>query len=184
MKTDGKTFVLASLFVCLLPGVGLSQQTQQKSGTTDTSLGDIARQQKALKAKEAKPTKVFTNDNMPSAAGTGFEVNPKVDDVASADKGSGKHDEAYFRAQLSHLQGQLQTHQRELDVLQQKLGQNQTQYYSDPNKTLQQEYSRSDINKKTDEINAKKQQIADDQKAIDDLHDQLRHEGGDPAWLR
>ena len=69
-------------------------------------------------------------------------------------------------------------------MLQQKLGQNQTQYYPDPNKTLQQEYSREDINKLTADIDAKKQQIADDEKAIEDLHDQLRHEGGDPSWLR
>jgi hypothetical protein len=69
-------------------------------------------------------------------------------------------------------------------VLQQKLGQNQVQYYNDPNKSLQQQYSRDDINKLTTDIDAKKQQVADDNKAIDDLRDQLRHEGGDPGWLR
>ena len=47
-----------------------------------------------------------------------------------------------------------------------------------------QQYSRDDIDKLTADIDAKKQQIADDEKAIDDLHDQLRHEGGDPGWLR
>jgi len=68
--------------------------------------------------------------------------------------------------------------------LQQKLGQNQNQYYADPNKSLLQQYSRNDINKFTDEIDAKKQQVADDENAIDNLRDQLRHEGGDPGWLR
>jgi SMC interacting uncharacterized protein involved in chromosome segregation len=47
-----------------------------------------------------------------------------------------------------------------------------------------QQYSRGDIDKFTADIEAKKQQIAKDEKAIDDLHDQLRQEGGDPGWLR
>jgi hypothetical protein len=50
--------------------------------------------------------------------------------------------------------------------------------------SLLQQYSRDDINKFTTDIDAKKQQIADDEKAIEDLRDQLRHEGGDPSWLR
>jgi len=58
------------------------------------------------------------------------------------------------------------------------------QYYNDPSKSLMQQYSREDINKLTSDIDAKKQEIADDNKAIDDLHDQLRHDGGDPGWLR
>ena len=69
-------------------------------------------------------------------------------------------------------------------MLQQKLGQNQMQYYNDPNKSLLQQYSRDDINKFTADIDAKKQQVADDEKAIEDLHEQLRREGGDPGWLR
>jgi parvulin-like peptidyl-prolyl isomerase len=85
---------------------------------------------------------------------------------------------------MSTLQGNLDTHKRELDVLQQKLSQNQVQYYPDPNKTLQQLYSREDINKLTADIDAKKRQISDDEKAIEDLRDQLRRDGGDPAWLR
>jgi SMC interacting uncharacterized protein involved in chromosome segregation len=85
---------------------------------------------------------------------------------------------------MSTLQGQLDTHKRELDVLQQKVGQNNMQYYPNPQDSLMQQYTRDDINKLNSDIAAKKKQIDDDQKAIDDLHDQLRQEGGDPAWLR
>jgi uncharacterized coiled-coil protein SlyX len=85
---------------------------------------------------------------------------------------------------MSELRAQLDLHQRQLNVLQQKLGQSQTQFYADPNKTLQQEYSRSDITKLNQDIQKKQQEIADDQKAMDDLRDQLRREGGDPGWLR
>jgi len=185
MKTGLQKLVFAGLLACLSPGVGISQQ---KSASANVPLGDVARELKAQKPKEAKPGKVFTNDNLPSSGvGTGFGANladKKTTVEAAAGDDSGSHGEEYFRSKLSHLESQLETHNRELNVLQQKLGLNQTQYYPDPNKTLQQEYTRGDINKYTDEINQKKQQIADDEKSIEDLHDQLRREGGDPAWLR
>jgi len=47
-----------------------------------------------------------------------------------------------------------------------------------------QEYNRSDINQLKQEIDKKKQEIAADDKAIQDLQDQLRKEGGPPGWLR
>ena len=133
---------------------------------------------------------IITNDNIEASkneAGTSRIASSEKAPAESTPKTqeSGQvHDEKYFRSRLSTLQDQLETHKRELAVLQQKLGQNEMQYYPDPNKALTQQYSRSDIDKLTADIDAKKQQIADDQKAIDDLHDQLRREGGDPGWLR
>ena len=82
------------------------------------------------------------------------------------------------------MKSRLEEHQRELDVLTQKLGQNKMQYYDDPNKSLQQQYSREDVDKLKSGIDAKQQQVDADNKAIDDLRDQLRHENGDPGWLR
>lgn len=67
--------------------------------------------------------------------------------------------------------------QRELGVL-------NMQYYSDPVKAMQQEYSRDDINKKTAEIDAKKKGIDADEQAISDAEDDLRKAGGDPGWAR
>ena len=58
------------------------------------------------------------------------------------------------------------------------------QYFPDPNKTLQQEYSRSDINKTNDAIAQKKQEIMADQQAMQDLEAQLGREGHPPGWLR
>lgn len=161
---------------------------QEKPSSSDASLGDIARQLKAQKAKEPKPAKVFTNDNLPGAADdvTKLEANPPAKGESGA-KGSAApetHDAAYYRSHLSKLQDQLANDKRELDVLQQKLSQSQIQYYPDPNKALQQQYSREDIKKLTEDVDDRKQNIADDEKAIDDLHDQLRREGGDPGWLR
>jgi cell division protein FtsL len=42
----------------------------------------------------------------------------------------------------------------------------------------------SDVNKLRDDIDKKKQQIADDDKAISDLEHQCQEEGCPPGWLR
>jgi hypothetical protein len=187
MRISVKSFVLGLVLVCLAAGVGYAQQN---SDANDTSLGDIARALKAKKAKEPKPVKVFTNDNInaPKDGGTGSstksaEKSPAAPSPAPAAPAA-SHDEKYYRTQMSTLQQQLEVHQRELNVLQQKLGQNQMQYYPDPQQSLQQQYTRDDVNKLTADIDAKKQQVANDEKAMEDLRDQLRHEGGDPGWLR
>ncbi len=186
MRNDLRVYVLGFVFICLAAGSGSAQQS---SGPNDTSLGNIARQLNAQKAKAPKPVKVITNDTISTEAKEPSALAPpakgKSSTGAAPEEPPAKaHDAEYYRSQMSTLQGNLDTHKRELDVLQQKLGQNQMQYYSDPNKSLQQQYSREDVNKLTDEINAKKQQVADDEKAIEDLRDQLRREGGDPGWLR
>jgi len=163
-----------------------------------TSLGDIARQLKAQRAKAAKkPAKVYSNDNLPKhqpgdgvsvaagiSEGTEFQPAPPSEGTPASEAPSGAHDEKYFRTKMAELRERLETHQRQLAVLQQKQSQGQLQYYPDPNKTLQQEFSRSDVNKAADEVAKMQQQIADDEKAIEDLRDQLRREGGEPGWLR
>jgi len=188
MRIRVNVWLLGLVIFCLAAAAGYAQD---KSDPNSTSLGDIARQLKAQKAKEPKPVRVITNDNLPapknaesgsSAASQGKTTsdNPPKDSGGAAKA----HDEAYFRSAFSKLQDQLDTHKRELDVLQQKLGQNDMQYYPNPQDSLMQQHTRDDINKLTASIDAKKQQIADDEKAIDDLREQLRREGGDPNWLR
>ena len=188
MRVSRKILVLGLVLTSLW---AVGAYAQDKSDTSSTSLGDLARQVKAQKAKEPKPAKVFTNDNLtpPKQSGFNSDVNTwgKNSSTAGAEGTGGaaqRHDEKYFRERMSTLQGQLDTHKRELDVLQQKVGQNNMQYYPNPQDSLMQQYTRDDINKLNSDIAAKKKQIDDDQKAIDDLHDQLRQEGGDPAWLR
>ncbi len=184
--------LLASEAVCAYAQQKSDSGSSSSTSTTATtpagtpSLGDLARKMKADKPKDSKPAKVFTNDNIPkgnvsevSSSSGGSDAAPST----PATNGS-VHDEKYYRAQMSKLQGQLDTDQRELDVMQQKLGQGNMQYYSNPQTELMQEYSRSDINKLNADISAKKDQIAKDQQAIDDLREQLRRDGGDPGWLR
>lgn len=184
--------LLASEAVCAYAQQKSDSGSSSSTSTTATtpaatpSLGDLARKMKADKPKDSKPAKVFTNDNIPKGNVSEVSSSSGGSDAASSTSATtgSVHDEKYYRAQMSKLQGQLDTDQRELDVMQQKLGQGNMQYYSNPQTALMQEYSRSDINKLNDDISAKKDQIAKDQQAIDDLRDQLRREGGDPGWLR
>ena len=187
MNTIAKSLVMGCVMVSL---AAVSAMGQQKTSTTDTSLGDLARQLNAQKASGPKPLKVFTNDNLvsPEDEAAAFNSSSKDKKPATTAPEAPKaqaHDETYYRSQLRSLKDKLDTDQRELDVLQQKLGQNQMQQYgNDPNKSLTQQYSREDINKLTADIDAKKQVVDDDNQAIEDQRNQLRQEGGDPGWLR
>lgn len=181
-----KIWLLAALFACV--DVSLLARPQQS-----TPLGDFARQLKAERAKETKqPTKVFTNDSLPSrlpeaspTAASGMA--PSSQTTAKPEVGGSglpADVENSFRKRFSELRTRLETDQRELSVLQQKLAQNQMQYYPDPNKALNQEFSRSDVNRLTNDVQAKKDQVAADQKAIEDLQDDYRRQGGDPGFVR
>ena len=172
----------------------------QSTDDRTPSLGTLARQLRADRADAAKKAvKVFTNDSLPprppgegltAAAGISSspaepaQVQPGDSSAAKRPSDREDHGEKYYREEKAKINAAMEIHQRELAVLQQKSSQNDMQYYPDPNKTLQQELSRSDINKLNDQIEKKKQQIAAGEKALDDLRDQLRREGGDPGWLR
>jgi hypothetical protein len=174
----------AVLLSVLAGAVCLAGATAQNSQTE--SLGDLARKFREERAKAGtKPVKVYTNDNIPKNVEIGVAPMPLIETPTPKKAVGGEvHDEAYYRKAKQEILDRKQVHERELEVLQQKLGQNQIQYYPDPNKALQQQYSRSDINKLTEDIDKKKAEIDADDKALSDLQDQLRREGGEPGWLR
>jgi hypothetical protein len=177
------------LFVCGLAPCVLAQGSP--------SVAELARQHREnrLKMMQAHSVRVWNNDNIPRqpagrgpTAAAGMSAAPIAPEPASslesASPGSAVHDEAYFRTEMKKLRERLELHQRQLAVLQQKAAQGQLQYFPDPNKTLQEEFSRSEINKRNDEIAEKQKEIAEDEKAIQDLQDLLRREGHPPGWLR
>jgi len=191
------------LTVALVFGLGTGIAPAQNS-TSSVPLGDLARQLKAQRAKSGEKSKVFTNDDLatlspsttakeaksgekPAKKTSGNEAGKESEKAPPAETGEQTHGEKYYRERMSKLQDRLQIDQRELSVLEQKLGQNQMQYYPDLNKGLLQESgptALSDIHKLQDQIAKKKAEIAADQEAIDDLREQLRREGGDAGWLR
>ncbi|HLW78117.1 MAG TPA: hypothetical protein VKU44_00825 [Terriglobia bacterium] len=165
---------------------------EPEAAISQPSLGEVARRLKAERVQAGlKPVKVFTNDNLPSGPGgvsvigtapsSAAQGQPLVEALGTA---GSAHGEAYYARRAAKLRGNLDLHQRELWVLQQKLNLAGPQYYPDPNRALAEQYSRSEINKLNQEIDEKKQQLDDDQKAIDDLRAALQREGGDIGWLR
>jgi chromosome segregation ATPase len=93
-------------------------------------------------------------------------------------------EEAKWREKFATLRHKVEQDQQNLGLLQRELGELNTQFYGDPNKQLQQQLSRSDIDAKTAEIDKAKDQLASDQKAVDDAQDDLRASGGDSGWGR
>ena len=72
--------------------------------------------------------------------------------------------------------------ERELDILQRESEKAQVQYYSDPQKALQEQNSRKDINEKNTKIDQKKLELANLKQQLSDMEDELRKAGGDPGW--
>ena len=175
--------VLLAVLLILTRGLVQASGPSQQPSTQEPSLGEKARQLKAQQAQQKKPAKVFTNDDIPAGLG-GISVIGHGASTATPEGSAAEHNEHYFRKTMSELQAKLELDQRQLAVLQQQLALNQLQYYPDPLKTLHQEYSRSDIHKLQEEIEAKQQDIKSDEDAISDLRTQLQREGGDPGWLR
>jgi hypothetical protein len=165
---------------------------------TVPSLGEVARQLKAEREKEKQqPVAVFTNDNLPTRGSLGIasvkveentkqKAKTKGKSVAQA-AASEEHGEKYFRSEADKIRSRMEFHQRQLAVLKQQLGLARMQYYPDPQKTLEQESTpafQTDVDKLRTKIADAERAIADDQKAMEDLQQELRREGGDPGWIR
>jgi len=170
----------------------LQEQTQKQSqGTQQDSVAEAARKARQ-KAKTATPAKkTYTNDSVSnlrvdeisvvgSAANAAKDSAP--DQAKPAAKTEEKKDEAYWRKRFAELRSRLALAEREVDVAQRELNLLQTQYYADPNRQLQQQLTRNDINAKTAKVDEKKQEVAELTQAIEDLKDELRHAGGEPGW--
>src|ERR1700723_515967 len=155
-----------------------------------------AREQRKDQAS-AKPARVFTNDNIPTQGGvSAVGVAPAADNADGAgaaaagtaapasDKPAAAAGESAWRERFAHLRKKLEQDQADLELMQRELGVLDVQYYNDPVKSMQQGYSRSDINEKTDKIEAKKKTIEADQQAITDAEEELQRAGGDPGWAR
>jgi hypothetical protein len=163
-----------------------------ESAPQQDSLADAARKARGQK-KESKTPKVFTNDNIPTSGGisTVGTAAPAGEPGATADAGAAAKkeaksggDEKAWRDKFARLRSKLDQDKADVDVMQRELGVLNVQYYNDPVKAMQQGLTRDDINKKTADIEAKKQAIIADQQAIDDAEDDLRKAGGDAGWSR
>lgn len=164
------------------PAQSQAQAQSPANPPAQVSLGEIARKARAEHAENpSKAGKVYTNADLPSGPGGVTVVAPSAAPTSPAS--AAKHGPAYFASRMAELQQNLAIHQRELAVLQQKLGQNMVQYYGNPNTELRQQYSRSDIDRITAAVDQKKQQVEADQNAIADLQQEVQAAGGSSDWL-
>ncbi len=155
----------------------------------------VAAARKAREAKKNAPKAklVFTNDNIPTAPGSAPSVAAPVAAPAepaakaaaepSAEEEK-KKEEAEWRTKFAEARARLAAAEKELDILQRELNLNRQQYYSDPNKTLREEFTRNEVFKGKVDIDAKKLEVAQLRAALAALEDDLRRAGGPPAWSR
>ena len=180
-----------------------SQQSTSQEGSVDP-VAEAARKAREQKKAEPKPKKVFTNDDLSSAAPApaanaaaatasgNAEAKENAEGAANGDKdaaadksaGANKNGEEAWRKRFREARDKLAQAEQELDILQREAQKSQVQYYTDPQKALSEQYSRKEISDKDTKIDAKKQEIAQMKQHIADLEDELRKSGGDPGWAR
>jgi hypothetical protein len=163
------------------------------------SLAAAARKAREAKKDQAQAApRVFDNDTIPKQGGVSAvgptdnaSSNAATDGTTSSSAPAsgaaaslGPNDEKAWRERFARLRHKLQQDQDALDIMQRELGVLDVQYYNDPNKAMQQNLTRSDINAKTAKIDAGKQQVEADKQAISDAEDELRRAGGDIGWSR
>ena len=187
--------ILSALAFCALPSLALAQSDSQSSGDP---VADAARRSREAKQNAAKPKKVYTEDDLsrpkPAPPATATEAAPglqpanaPVTATPAATTSSADEDaktEASWRARFKDQRDKIARAEKELDILQRETQKAQLQYYPDPQKAMNEQYTRKDINEKEAKIEAKRQEIVTLKQGLTDLEDALRKAGGDPGWSR
>jgi hypothetical protein len=187
------------LGLSLTPCVVLAQQDQSSTGDP---VADAARKAREQKKIASRPKKVFTDDDVapkPAAdvpAPSNVSPNPDKSDngVAQgttsvskngeAEKKEDPNSESAWRKRFAAQRRKIADAEEALGVLQREAEKADLQYYSDPQKAMNQQFTRQEINEKNDKIAAKKKEIADLKQQLNDMEEQLHSAGGDPGWAR
>lgn len=184
-------------------GAAFAQQDQSQSSTGDP-VADAARKAREEKKVAPKPKKVFTDDDVAPRLGAESPTPVPAPSAAAAPTGSAtpavafakqakagaeqqKEDpnsEAAWRKRFAAQRQRIADAEAELDVLQREASKADLQYYSDPQKAMNEQLTRNDINEKNDKIAATKKKIADLKQQLSDMEDQLHAAGGDAGWAR
>lgn len=187
--------LLALAFALAFSSVAARAQDQ----STGDPVADAARKAREQKKVAPKPKKVFTDDDVkpadqptPPAAPGQATANPgevKLDkpQAAAGQDEAPKEDpnsEKAWRKRFADQRKKISDSEQELDVLQREAQKADLQYYSDPQKAMNEQFTRNEINEKNVKIEAKKKQLADLRQQLSDMEDQLRASGGDPGWAR
>jgi len=165
-----------------------AQQDQTQTGDT---VADAARKTREQKKNAPKPRKVLTDDDVApkpaesatSAAPSGA-VKPEVALAQNAAQKEDPNSEKAWRKRFAAQRKKIADAEQELDVLQRESDKASVQYYSDPQKAMNEQFTRNEINEKNDKIAAKKKDLASLRQQLSDMEDEVRRAGGDPGWAR
>jgi chromosome segregation ATPase len=177
-----------------------AQQDQPQANTGDP-VADAARKAREQKKTAPKAKKVFTDDDVapkaaadvpaPSEAASHPDESEGVTQGTTSVSKNGEigkkedpNSEAAWRKRFAEQRRKIADAEEALSVLQREAEKADLQYYPDPQKAMQEQYSRAEINAKNEKIAAKKKEIADLKQQLSDMEDQLRSSGGDPGWAR
>jgi len=198
-----KNWLAASVLsagLCFAAVPASARQQQAPSGQqTGDPVADAARKAREQQKTAPKPKKVYTDDDVkpatPSsetgaAAGAGGAQAASGGGQGAATPAgggaAGKADDAEtaWKKRFQEQRNKIAAAEKELDILQRESEKAQVQYYNDPQKALNEQLTRKDINDKNAKIDQKKQEIANLKQQLSDMEDELRKSGGDPGWAR
>ncbi len=185
--------------VLLLPGGIAAAQEQSAQQAQPSALSEAARRSRDQKKDEAKPARVWDNDNIPKTPGN-ISVVGQSSDAAAAESPAenGEHaanppaadqaavtpapaapsteksaqEQAATLSELTSAKGQLQSRQKDLDILQRKFSLDQQTYMSKPDYASD-KAGAAKMKQEETEVGAIKQDVADLQKKVDALQAKL-----------
>jgi chromosome segregation ATPase len=189
------SMLLPTLCLAAMPVLAQQQDPGQQPGSDPVA--DAARKSREQQKKEAKPKKVYTEDDLSRGKGNASEQSatsagqqsaegtPQNTEAGATGEGNAAQtDEKKWRKRFQDLRDKIAQSEKELDLLQRELNKSQVQYYADPQKALMEQNQRKEINEKTSKIDAKNKEIEQLKQNLSDLEDELRKAGGDPGWAR
>ncbi len=194
--------LLCLLCVAAWPVAAQFQQRGAEQQPATDPMADAARKAREQKKTEAKPKKVYTDDDFrpaptaassakaPTAGQAGAEGAEGTAQAAGKDEKKGaaqaevENPEQKWRKRFKEMHGKIAQAEQELNILQRELDKGQVQFYTDPTKAMEEQNSRKDIDEKTNKINEKKKEIEQLKQNLSEMEDELRKSGGDFGWAR
>ena len=192
-----KSFLSASAlsYAILFSSLAAVARQQDNSQQPGDPVANAARRAREAKQNAPKPRKVYTDDDVsrPKPAPAATANSATSDSTAQAGGTSANTSapadqdaktEAAWRQRFKEQRDKISRAEKELDILQRETQKAEIQYYPDPQKAMNEQYTRKEINDKDAKIEAKRKEIADLKAGLSDLEDALRKAGGDSGWAR
>src|ERR1700686_2515592 len=180
-----KSFLSASALSCavLFSSLMLVARQHDNSQQTGDPVADAARRAREAKQKAPKTRKVYTDDDVSkpkpaqpvpsgdSATTQEPATGPAANTPAPADQDA--KTEAAWRQRFKEQRDKISRAEKELNILQRETQKTEIQYYPDPQKAMNEQYTRKEINDKDAKVEAKRNEIADLKQGLSDLEDAL-----------